>query len=254
MKGVKHRVRQIAAKVATVAGLLGISGLAAVGYYAFSPPSVNRLSLPEYLISLESLMGKKLLNESQIKKDYSLLNTYFETQKRPAYCGVASGVMVLNALGSHQSTYQRLTQDTFFTSTASSIRSPYLVTFAGMSLDELAILLQSHNRKAQAYHASTTTLEQFRAVAKANLQNDHDFMIVNYSRSAIGQIGGGHISPLAAYHEKTDKFLIQDVSSYKYPPVWISTTMLWNAMNTSDGISGKTRGYLIVKTRASKLS
>lgn len=187
MKGAKYRVRQIAAKVATVAGLLGITGLAAVGYYVFTPPSVNRLTLPKHLISLESPMGKKLLSESQIQKDYSLLHTKFETQKRLAYCGVASGVMVLNALGSHESTYQRLTQDTFFTSTASSLRSPYLVTFAGMSLDELAILLQSHNRKVEVYHASTTTLEQFRAVAKANLKNDRDFMIVNYNRSAIGQ-------------------------------------------------------------------
>ncbi len=247
MKNAKYRVRQIAAKVTTVAGLLGITGLAAVGYYAFTPPSVNRLSLPEHLISLESPMGKKLLSESQIRKDYSLLNTNFETQKRPAYCGVASGVIVLNALGSHQSTYQRLTQDTFFTSTASRIRSPYLVTFLGMSLDELALLLQSHNRKVEVYHASTTTLEQFRAVAKANLKNDNDFIIVNYNRSAIGQIGSGHISPIAAYHEKTDKFLIEDVSSYKYPPVWVSATMLWNAMNTGDAVSSQTRGYLIVK-------
>ncbi|BAZ26274.1 phytochelatin synthase [Kalymmatonema gypsitolerans NIES-4073] len=80
------------------------------------------------------------------------------------------------------------------------------------------------------------------------LKNDNDFIIVNYNRSAIGQTGGGHISPIAAYHEKTDKFMIQDVSSYKYPPVWVSATMLWNAMNTGDAISGKTRGYLIVKT------
>lgn len=248
MKPVKRRVQQIAAKVATAAGLLGIAGIAAVGYYAFTPPSVNRLPLPKYLISLESPMGKKLLNESQIRKDYTLLNTNFETQKRPAYCGVASGVMVLNALGTHESKYQRLTQDTFFTSTASSIRSPYPVTFAGMSLDELASLLQSHNRKAQVYHASASTLEQFRAVAKANLKNDFDFTIVNYHRSAIGQTGGGHISPIAAYHQQTDQFLILDVSSYKYPPVWVSATMLWNAMNTGDAISEQTRGYLIVKT------
>lgn len=53
MKPVKRQVQQIAAKVATAAGLLGIAGIAAVGYYAFTPPSVNRLSLPKYPISLE---------------------------------------------------------------------------------------------------------------------------------------------------------------------------------------------------------
>ncbi len=80
------------------------------------------------------------------------------------------------------------------------------------------------------------------------LKNDFDFMIVNYHRSAIGQTGGGHISPIAAYHQQTDQFLILDVSSYKYPPVWVSATMLWNAMNTGDAVSDQTRGYLIVKT------
>lgn len=247
MNRAKCRVRQIAAKTVTVVGLLGITGLAAVGYYAFTPPPDKRLLLPEHLISLESPIGKKLLSESQIRQDYTLLNTYFETQKRPAYCGVASGVMVLNALSSRKSTYQRLTQKTFFTNKASSIRSSYSVSFSGMSLAHLSALLQSHNRKVRVYHASDTTLEQFRTIAKNNLKSDNDFLIVNYSRSAVGQTGGGHISPIAAYHEQTDKFLIQDVSSYKYPPVWVSTKILWNAMNTHVAILDKTRGYLIVK-------
>lgn len=247
MNRAKCRVRQIAELAGTIVGLLGVTSLVRIGYYAFTPPSVNRLPVPEHLISVEAPMGKKLLSSSQIRQDYTLLNTYFETQKRPAYCGVASAVMVLNALGSHESTYQRFTQDTFFTSKASSIRSPYLVTFSGMALDELAALLQSHNRFVEVYHASNTTLKQFRAIAKANLKSDKDFIIVNYSRSAIGQTGGGHISPIAAYHEQTDKFLIQDVSRYKYPPVWVEATMLWNAMNTRAPISDKTRGYLIVR-------
>lgn len=243
----KSRIHQIAAKTGIVAGLLGITGIAGVGYSLFTPPSVNRLPLPKHLISLESAMGEKLLNESEIRQDYTPLSTNFETQLRPAYCGVASGVMVLNALGSYESTYQHLNQDTFFTKKASSIRSPYAVTFSGMSLDELAALLQSHNRKVEIYHASNSTLEQFRTIAKANLKTDKDFIIVNYYRPAIGQKGGGHISPIAAYHEKTDQFLIKDVSSYKYPPVWVSAALLWNALNTGDSVTGQTRGYLIVK-------
>ena len=154
----KESSHQIAATTGIVAGLLGITGIARVGYYAFTPPSVNRLPLPKHLISLESPMGKKLLNESEIRQDYIPLSTNFETQLRPAYCGVASAVMVLNALGSYKSTYQHFTQDTFFTKKASSIRSPYSVTFSGMSLDELAALLQSHNRKVEVYHASNSTL------------------------------------------------------------------------------------------------
>lgn len=244
---VNNRVRQLAMITASATGLLGIGIIAAIGYYAFVPPSIKRLPLPPNLISLESPVGKEILSSSQIKQDYMLLVNYLETQKRPAYCGVATGVTVLNALGEGENTYKRLDQESFFSDTASRVRSPYLVTFFGMSLDELAALLQSHNRNVEIYYTSNTTLEQFRTQAKANLKNDRDFIIVNYNRSQIGQKGGGHISPIAAYSEKMDKFLIMDVSTYKYPSVWVSTSTLWAAMNTTSPISNKTRGYLVVK-------
>jgi hypothetical protein len=155
--------------------------------------------------------------------------------------------MVLNALGSKRQGYRPLTQDTFFDGQTQNIRSSYAVTFGGMTLDELAALLRSHNVKVEVYYASGTTLNQFRAQAKANLTRSGDYIIVNYQRSVLGQGKSGHISPLAAYHEQSDRFLIEDVASYKYPPVWVSTENLWKAMNTTDSISKKTRGYLVVR-------
>ena len=47
---------------------------------------------------------------------------------------------------------------------------------------------------------------------------------MNYLRKAIGQERGGHISPLAAYDAKSDRFLILDVARYKYPPVWVKAS------------------------------
>ena len=71
-------------------------------------------------------------------------------------------------------------------------------------------------------------------------------MIVNYLRKAIGQQTGGHISPLAAYDAKVDRFLILDVARYKYPPVWVKTSDLFDAMNTTDAANdNKTRGYVL---------
>ncbi len=63
----------------------------------------------------------------------------------------------------------------------------------------------------------------------------------------MGQERGGHISPLAAYHEETDRFLILDVARYKYPPVWVEAATLWEAMNTMDTTAGKTRGFVTVQ-------
>jgi hypothetical protein len=39
-------------------------------------------------------------------------------------------------------------------------------------------------------------------------------------------------SPLAAYEAKADLFIILDVARYEYPPVWVTTTDIFDAMNT----------------------
>jgi hypothetical protein len=58
----------------------------------------------------------------------------------------------------------------------------------------------------------------------------------------------GFIGPLVAVIDDISscQFLVYDVARYKYSPSWVNTTDLWNAMNTTDSDSGKTRGYLIV--------
>jgi hypothetical protein len=71
-------------------------------------------------------------------------------------------------------------------------------------------------------------------------------VIVNYLRKTIGQERGGHISPIAAYNQRIDRFLILDVSRYKYPPVWVKAVDLWQAIKTIDSDAGKTRGFVLV--------
>jgi hypothetical protein len=60
----------------------------------------------------------------------------------------------------------------------------------------------------------------------------------------------GHISPLAAYDSKADKFLLMDVARYKFPPVWADAAALFGAMQTDDFVSGKTRGFVLVSAAA----
>ena len=97
----------------------------------------------------------------------------------------------------------------------------------------------------------TEELEAFRATASAALGAKDHFVIVNYLRTALGQETYGHISPLAAYDAKADRFLILDVARYKYPPVWVKASDLFDAMNTPDPSNdGKTRGYVLVAKTA----
>lgn len=213
------------------------------------------LPVPQNLINFNSPEGEKLLMESQALQDYFPLSIQFVTQKNQAYCGVASSVMVLNALAipapkaPEYGQYNVFTQDNFFNAQTQNVIASEVVSRQGMTLQELGKLLESYPVKAEVYHAGDVTLDKFRSLVVNNLQEPGNFVMVNYLRKAIGQETGGHISPVAAYNKETDRFLVLDVSRYKYPPIWVKAEDLWKAMATVDSVSGKTRGFVLVSRR-----
>jgi len=168
---------------------------------AFKAPSVELLPLPASLISLTAAEGRRMLDEAPASADYQPLTRTFESQRRPAFCGVASSVAVLNAL---RPSAPHLTQASFFADLPTELR----VTFTGMTQQQLGELLREHGAEVEIVFAADTSLDAFRAVARENLSRSGDYVLVNYQRSSLGQRGGGHISPLAAYSAATDRFLI----------------------------------------------
>lgn len=213
------------------------------------------LQLPQNLINLNSSEGEKLLMDSKALQDFFPLSSQFVTQKNQAYCGVASSVMILNALSipapeaPEYAPYHLFTQENFFNTQTQKVVTPEVVSRKGMTLDQLGKLLESYSVKAEVHHSADSSLEEFRTLVVKNLQQPSNFVLVDYLRKAIGQETGGHISPLAAYNEQTDRFLILDVSRYKYPPVWVKAEDLWKAMATVDSDSGKTRGFVLISPR-----
>ena len=61
--------------------------------------SAQSLRPPDNLIDLRSPQGEAFLLETRALEAYFPISVAFETQKNQAYCGVASMVMALNALG-----------------------------------------------------------------------------------------------------------------------------------------------------------
>jgi hypothetical protein len=121
------------------------------------------------------------------------------------------------------------------------------VVKSGMTLDQIGAFILTYAVKAEVHHASDSSLEEFRKLAKAYLNASGHHVIINYLRKSIGQEKGGHISPLAAYDADTDRFLILDVARYKYPPVWVSAADLFAAMKTTDSDNqNRTRGFVLV--------
>jgi hypothetical protein len=210
------------------------------------------LPLSPNLINLNSEEGERLLMESQTREDFLPLIVHFTVQQNKAYCGVASSVMVLNTLSipapetKKYAPFRLFTQDNFFNAAARKVVTPEVVAQRGMTLDQLGKLLEAHAVNTTVYHSADTSIDEFRTLAVKNLDDSRNFILINYLRKIIGQEKGGHISPLAAYHEKTDRFLILDVSRYKYPPVWVTAEKLWQSMATIDSDANKTRGFVVV--------
>ncbi len=218
----------------------------------------DSLPLPAHLVDFNSSEGERYLVESDANVDYFPLASQFVTQKTQAYCGIASLTMVLNAIGApapstpEYEPYKFFTQDNVLNSETDAILPRDVLARIGTTLDQLGGLVTYHGLAVEVHHAGDETLDAFRANARAALSAKDHYVIINYSRPVLEQEGFGHISPLAAYDAKQDRFLVLDVARYKYPPVWVSAEDLYKAMNTPDKSNGgKTRGYVVVTKKAS---
>lgn len=212
------------------------------GYVAYRlTPKQLDLPLPEGLVAIDTDTGRALLKSSDFAVDYSVLEKTWEAQQLITYCGVASGVTVVNALG------QSADQFSFFNESTDSVRSRVDVTFGGMSLPNLAGLLEARGLEVSTVHGDELSLEEFRDLVKSNLSRQGDYLLVNYQREVLRQGRVGHISPVGAYNAAGDQMLILDTAGYKYPYTWVPLTSLYEAMQEKDAASGRTRGFVEVK-------
>jgi len=229
------------------------SAMALALLVAGSAARSETLPLPPGLVDVRSEDGTKFLFESDARAAFLPLSINFLTQKTQEYCGVATIVMVLNALDIAAPTtaeylpFHTFTQDNVLNERTERVLPAATIARRGMTLDQLGQLLAAYPVAVEVVHAADTSLDAFRLRARDYLARKDHFVVVNYLRGAIGQETRGHISPLAAYDGKTDRFLILDVARYKYPPVWVTAADLFNAMNTEDADNGnRTRGFVLI--------
>lgn len=233
--------------------------LIAVVFQAFFVKAVaaqsNHKSRKISRIPLTSLEGKVLLQECEIH-DYVELSMFFECQANTSFCGPASIAMVLNSLGiarpesSRHPGYSLFDQENVFALPGDPPKSKKAVRLTGMSLETLSSHFQYAGAQVEQIFASESNKDEFRTTIAQACNSQASFVVVNYSRSEVGQDGGGHISPVAAFHKESDQVLILDVSKYKYPPCWIKTSDLFRAISTLD--REQSRGFVIVSANAQK--
>lgn len=198
--------------------------------------------LPPALFAEDSPEGQVLPASAETMADRAPLTAALQSQETRTGCGAATAATVLTALRG-----VRVSQDDVYSPAAVAVRSKLRTFFTGMPLGALESTLQADGATAVATHAGDVTVGAFREVVARNSATPGDFLVVNYLRSGVGQEGGGHFSPIGAYDAATDRVLILDVATLRYPPVWAPLTDLFAAMDTTDPESGLTRGWIEVR-------
>jgi len=205
-------------------------------------------------IYITEARGVELLQTSTHKSDFFRLSTTLVTQQTQSMCSVASSVTVLNALLPATARpqapiyfpYRYYTQESFFTDAVNKTASMQEVLSQGMTLQQIETSLRGNNVQAELTYASDSSANNFRVLLKKDLRDVDSYIIVNFDRRGVHQDGGGHFSPIAAYHEETDRVFILDVARYKYAPVWVRLEDLFTAMDSLDEVSRKSRGWVRV--------
>ncbi|SDI75516.1 phytochelatin synthase family protein [Paraburkholderia phenazinium] len=220
-------------------------------------PADGPLPVPPNLVALLQPEGQRRLISTADNRSYWPLSEYFETQRNEAYCSVASSVMALNALGikrpesTQYPDFPYFSQQDFFRSVDPQIADAARVSREGMTLDQLGAVLSEFPVEVEKFHSGDLTLAQFRNLIRETTAHDDRFALLNFRRVEIGETGGGHWSPLAAYDAASDSALLLDVARYKYPAVWVPIAQLYAGSQAVDSVSGLSRGLVIVSKRAS---
>ncbi|XP_031742437.1 glutathione gamma-glutamylcysteinyltransferase 3 isoform X2 [Cucumis sativus] len=116
----------------------------------------------------------------------------------------------------------------------------------GITFGKVACLARCNGAKVLAFRTNESTIDDFRKHVISCSSSEDCHVITSYHRGVFKQTGTGHFSPIGGYHAGKDMVLILDVARFKYPPHWVPLTLLWDAMNTIDGATGLTRGYMIL--------
>lgn len=216
--------------------------------------SVAPAAAEDALLYLTTELGEDRLLEAELNRDYFSLATYLEAEQVLTFCGPASVSAVANSLGIDRPSPDRLypwklfTQDLLFNAANQKLKPYGMVEHEGLTLWELDQFIENVGLEAEHHFADETSVDELREIIQTTLSDRNARVIVNYSRQALPQTGGGHISPIGAYDADTDSILILDVAKYKYPPVWISVQKLHDAMMMVDMGSNRSRGFIEVSS------
>jgi glutathione gamma-glutamylcysteinyltransferase len=208
-----------------------------------------RKPLPSSCIEFGSDEGKTIfkeaLNEGTMDCFFNLA-AQFRTQDEPAYCGLSTLVMVLNALSVDPGRVWKGPWRWYHENMLECCVPLEVIKKEGITLFHFSCLAMCNGLNVDLVQAlDTATIAEFREVVKRVTKSESQVLVCSYSRAILGQSGDGHFSPIGGYHAGQDLVLIFDVARFKYPPHWVTVDLLWRAMQGLDKETGLWKSYFL---------
>ena len=219
-----------------------------------------RRPLPDTCIDLASDTGQYRFASAMASQGTACffhLVSQFRTQEEPAYCGISTLVMCLNALEVDPGRVWKGVWRWWVEEMLDDLKPMDDVKEEGINFDEFVCLAKMKLLSVNATRAprmdlrrndgpnTLDSMAQFRdTVRNVTAGNGKVLLVCSYDRATLGQTGSGHFSPIGAYDEETDSILVLDVARFKYPPHWVQLPLLYEAMRKIDTTTGETRGWV----------
>ena len=238
------------------------------------PPSFYRRTLPDSCVALSSRRGKQLFQSAMsnggLKSFFPLMEQH-STQSEPAYCGITTLTIALNAMSVDPKQNWKGPWRWYEETMLNCCISLEEVKKTGITIRVFNCLAICQGLAVNVYYVDdeSVTLDTFRDVVRqacvedqadddddgginCNDDSSHtqevlrDVLVVSYNRKVLSQTGSGHFSPIAAYDEPSDSVLIMDTARFKYGVHWVKLSKLYEAMTLEDPDSGRSRGFIML--------
>ncbi len=219
--------------------------------YGDGVDTLYRRPLPDHTIAFASDAGRAVFAEALATGGlggYFALAEQYHTQSDPAFCGLGSLVVALNALAIDPGRMWKGPWRWYSEELLDCCVSHERVRSEGIDLPTLACLARC-NRADTVVHHPGADASSLRAAVQAATAGPGQVLIAAYDRATLGQTGSGHYSPIGGYHAARDLVLILDVARFKYPPHWVALERLDAAMRVPDPRTGQPRGWVALRRR-----
>jgi hypothetical protein len=206
------------------------------------------MMLTRQVLSITSKKGQLRLRQCKHWGAFFRLAPHFQPQMDAFHCAIANAVICLNSFRSPVEPFRQpslLGPETHFIKTRKALvgkKDP------GLTLEQLAQLTKHFGLVTRTVHATALDmgLPLFRKQIKESVRSGTKVIVANFTFEVVLGAGGGHFSPVGAYHPQSDSALVLDVANHRTLWYWAPVELLYKAMTPIDSSSSKPRGYLII--------